>query len=76
LQAPAASHVCVPLHESASSALLTAVHVPPVPLQAWQEPHDATLQQTPSTHAPLVHSAAAAHATPFPFLGIQVPALQ
>jgi hypothetical protein len=76
LQTPVASQVCVPLQVSASSAFVIATQVPPVPVQAWQAPHDATLQQTPSTHAALVHSAAAPHAVPFPFLGTHVPPLQ
>ena len=76
LQAPVASQICVPLQLSASSAFVIATQVPPVPEQAWHAPHDATPQQTPSTHAPLVHSVAPPHAVPLPFLGTHVPPLQ
>jgi hypothetical protein len=76
LQAPVASQVCVPLQLSASSAFVIATQAPAVAVQAWQAPHDATLQQTPSTHAPLVHSVAPAQVAPLPFLGTHVPALQ
>jgi hypothetical protein len=48
---------------------MTFPHVPlgfPVSfvLHAWQPPHDETLQQTPSVHAPLAHSPPVPHAWP------------
>jgi hypothetical protein len=71
LQAPVASHDLVPLQLSASSAPVTAVHVPPPAVQAWQAPHEGTPQQRPSTQAPLLQSAAAAHVCPL--LLLQAP---
>ena len=35
---------------------LTAAQVPPVPVQAWQAPHELTVQQKPSVHLPELHS--------------------
>lgn len=58
LHDPAASQLLVPLQLSLSSALLILTQVPPPPVQAWQEPHEALPQQKPSTQAPLAHSAA------------------
>jgi hypothetical protein len=48
----------------------TLVHVPALPetLQAWQVPHEAEVQQTPSTQLPVPHSAAEAQAWPVRFL--------
>jgi hypothetical protein len=78
LQAPVASQPLVPMQLFASSAFLTATQVPPVPVQAWQVPHDGMPQQNPSTQALLVHSALppAPHAAPLAFLATQVPPLQ
>jgi hypothetical protein len=60
LQTPAALQVFVPLQLSASSPLVTATQVPPVPVQAWQVPHDDVPQQCPSTQAPVLHRLAVA----------------
>jgi hypothetical protein len=72
LHMPVASQVFVPLQLSASSALFTATHVPPPPVQARQAPHDAIPQQCPSTQFPLVQSAAPVHVCPFAFLHVPV----
>lgn len=45
LHAPLASQALLPVQVSASSALVTATHVPPPPVQAWQVPHEAVPQQ-------------------------------
>lgn len=63
-----ASHDLVLLQVSGSSAPVTLAQVPPPAVQAWQAPHEGTLQQNPSTHAPLAQSAAAVHACPLLFL--------
>jgi hypothetical protein len=68
LQAPFASQLLFPVQRSGSSALVTATQVPPPPVHAWQLAHDAVPQQWPSTHAPLVHSAAPVHVWPLAFL--------
>ena len=77
LQAPAESHVIVPV-QVLSVADLTAEHVPGVAvrLQATQAPAQASLQQTPSTQLALVHSSAAAHVMPFDFFATHTPARQ
>ncbi len=56
----------------------TGLQVPtlPVTLQASQEPPQAVLQQTPSTHWPLPHWLAAVHVPPLVFFATQAPALQ
>jgi len=46
-----------------------------VPLQVWHVPQLALPQQTPSVQRLLVHSFAAPHAVPFPFLATQLPAV-
>jgi len=50
-----------------SAPELTGEHIPTVPgrLQARQVPLQAALQQTPSTHKPLPHEAAAEQRCPF-----------
>jgi hypothetical protein len=68
LQAPVASHDFVFVQLSVSSALVTATQVPPPPVHAWQEPHEAAPQQVPSTHEPLAQSDAAVQAWPLAFL--------
>ena len=70
LQAPVASQLLVPEQLLGSSAPLMAAQVPPVP-HAWQAPHVAVPQHTPSTQFPLVHSEPAAHAVPPAFLATQ-----
>jgi hypothetical protein len=72
LHMPVASQLFVPLQLSASSALFTATHVPPPPVQAWQAPHEAIPQQCPSTQFPLVQSTAPAHVCPLAFLHVPV----
>ena len=65
-----AEQTCVPAHSlSGSVPFVMAAHVPFVPPvfaaeQAWQAPVHVELQQKPSTHAPLEHSAFAEHAAP------------
>jgi hypothetical protein len=56
----------------------TLVQVPtwPATSQAWHCPPQAALQQTPSTHWPLAHWVAPAHALPFARSGPQIPAEQ
>src|SRR5206468_8543602 len=45
----------------------TPVQVPGLePLQVWQSPHEALWQQTPSTHVPFAHGAAAEQWSPNP----------
>jgi hypothetical protein len=41
LQAPAASHVCVPVHVLGSSALVIGWHTPPTSAHWWHGPHGA-----------------------------------
>jgi hypothetical protein len=72
LHIPVGSQLFVPLQLSASSALFTATHVPPPPVQAWQAPQEAMPQQWPSTQFPLVHSAAPEHVCPFALLHFPV----
>ena len=72
LHIPVGSQLFVPLQLSASSALFTATHVPPPPVQAWQAPQEAMPQQCPSTQFPLVQSAAAEHVCPFALLHFPV----
>jgi hypothetical protein len=40
LHVPEASQVLLPMQVSGSSAFVTATHVPPAPVQAWQVPQD------------------------------------
>lgn len=77
LQAPVASHDCVPLQVS-SFADFTAPQVPrlAVRLQARQVPVQAVLQQYPSAQAPLVHSLATRQVCPVALVGLQTPAVQ
>ena len=49
LHAPVASQVWFPMQVSVSSALTTLTQAPPPPVQAWQVPHAATVQQYLST---------------------------
>jgi hypothetical protein len=49
LQAPLASQVLAPVQLSGSSAFVTATQVPPGPVHDWHVPHEAKLQQWPST---------------------------
>jgi hypothetical protein len=55
--------------------LVTVVQVPTLVAtsQAWHCPAQATLQQTPSTHWPLVQALAPAQAWPLAFLAMQTP---
>jgi hypothetical protein len=75
LHAPAPSHVPTnpqgglgvqrPCGSAASAG--TSLHVPswPMTLHAWQVPHEAVAQQTPSTHElPVRQSASAEHGSP------------
>jgi hypothetical protein len=77
LQAPVASHDCMPLHLS-SMADFTAPQVPglPVRLQAMHAVLHAVLQQYPSTQEPLVHSPTAMQVWPLSFFGRHLPAAQ
>ena len=56
----------------------TLLHVPTWPgtSQAWHCPPQAALQHTPSTHCPLAHWLAPAHAPPLARRGWQTPAAQ
>ena len=56
----------------------TGLHVPTLPatLHASQEPEQALLQHTPSTHWPLPHWLADEQVAPFCCLGTHAPALQ
>ena len=73
-----------PLHRNGAQVGLpalpaaTGLHVPtlPVTLQALQEPPQAVLQHTPSTHCPLPHWLEAEQVAPFCCLGTHAPALQ
>jgi hypothetical protein len=58
LQVPVESQVEAPVHESGSSMPITAMQVPPPPVQAWHLPQALTVQQWPSTQAPLAQSVA------------------
>jgi hypothetical protein len=74
LQTPPPSQMLAPLHVS-SVALFTDEQVPGVvPLQVWQLPHAAVLQQTWSTQLPLVQSPPTLHAPPLPL--VQTPNVQ
>jgi len=68
LQEPVASHDFVLVQLSVSSTLVTATHVPPPPVHAWQVPHEAVPQQVPSTQAPVAQSEAAVQVCPLAFL--------
>jgi hypothetical protein len=74
LQAPLASQVLAPVHESGSSAFFTAAHAPvPLTLHAWHTPQLAVPQHTPSTHSPEAQAAPLVpHA--WPFASLQCPA--
>jgi hypothetical protein len=74
LQAPVASQVLPPTHLS-SSADFTGAQVPP-PEQVSQTPSQVVLQQTPSTHLPLVQASGAVQAAPRACLGKHLLALQ
>jgi hypothetical protein len=74
LHVPAAVQVLLPLQLSGSSALVTAAHVPPGPVQAWQEPQVAVPQQRPSRQCPEVHSPSAPQALPLGFFAWHAPA--
>ena len=76
LQPPLPSQRLVLLQLFGSSAFVIATQVPPGAVHAWQVPHEAAAQQTPSTQLLLVHSPPAWQVVPLPFLGTQVPALQ
>jgi hypothetical protein len=52
---------------------LTQVPGLAVSLQPWHFPPQALLQQTPSTHWPLVHSVVVWQLVPFAFFGAQAP---
>jgi hypothetical protein len=62
LHAPVASHVLAPVHESASSAFVTAAHAPVA--QLWHVPAHAPGQHFPSTQKPDAHWLASVHACP------------
>jgi hypothetical protein len=47
----------------------------PLRLQAWQVPHEAVEQQTPSTQLPRLHSWLAPHMRPLALSAAQVPVL-
>jgi hypothetical protein len=79
VQSPVLPHGALAGHRPCGSAvpLVTAVHVPlPVRLQAWQVPHTADVQQTPSTQLPVPHSLPMLQAAPFAFFATQAPAAQ
>ena len=67
LHFPVASQVLVPVQVSGSSALVTATHVPPAPVQAWQAPQD-WLQQWLSVQFPVAQSPATKQLPPSFFL--------
>jgi len=67
LHAPVASQVLLPVQVSASSALVTATHVPPAPVQAWQVPQD-WVQQWLSVQLPDAQSPATEQVWPVLFL--------
>lgn len=75
LQAPLPSQVFAPVQLLGSSAFFTSTQVPFAPVQDSHSPQDE-LQHTPSVQDPLVHSAADPQTLPFPFFGVQTPALQ
>jgi hypothetical protein len=76
LHAPLALQVFAPLQLSGSSAFVTATQVPSTPVQAGHVPHEAALQQRPSTQAPSVHWAAFEQMVPRPNFCEQVPEAQ
>ena len=74
LHTPFASQVFAPVQVLASSALFTAVHVPPVPpkLHAMQAPAQALSQQTLSAqNKPVEHCRFPVHAIPFARVALQ-----
>ena len=78
LQVPVLPQGGLAVHCPAGAAVPAAsgVQVPgEVPLQVWHVPQVALPQQTPSVQRLLVHSFAAPHAVPFPFLATQLPAV-
>ena len=78
LQVPVFPHGGLAVHWPAGAVVPapSAVQVPgAVPLQVWHVPQLALPQQTPSVQRLLVHSFAAPHAVPFPFLATQLPAV-
>jgi hypothetical protein len=72
------AHAPLPHRPFGSSAPSIDEQVPALPgrSHARQAPSHATSQQTPSAHAPLVHSAAAAQSAPFAFFATHALAAQ
>jgi hypothetical protein len=76
-----AEHTLAPMGQGVRApcgAPVMATHVPsdPIASHASHSPVQATLQQYPSTHDPLVHALAFAHAAPFNCFFAQTPLLQ
>ena len=69
---PQVVFVAAHLESVALDALL--LHVPwPFRLHAWQVPHEALPQQTPSTQKPVPHCAFPEQGLPEPRVGVQAP---